>query len=149
MGNTEGKITRPLRYNGTPYKGINVLLLWGESVAKGFDSNIWMTYKQAESIGAQVRKGEKGSLVVYANSFTKEENEDSKEEKEKKVYFLKGYTVFNVQQIDGLPEHFYGKPAEPVPLQNRIANADDLISKSKAKIRYGGNQVFYSSNVRL
>ena len=147
-GNTEGKITRPLRHNGTPYKGINVLLLWSESVAKGFDSNIWMTYKQAEAIGAQVKKGEKGSLVVYANSITKEESEneeEEEEEKEKKIYFLKGYTVFNVQQIDGLPEHFYGKPTEPIPLQKRIANADDLISKSKAKIRHGGNQAFYSS----
>lgn len=150
--NTEGRITRPLRYNGTPYKGINVLLLWGESVAKGFEANVWMTYKQAKSIGAQVKKGEKGSLVVYANSITKEkveveveEEEESEEEKRKKIYFLKGYTVFNAQQIEGLPEHFYAKPAEPIPLQNRIANADDLISKSKAKIRHGGNQAFYSS----
>lgn len=94
-GNTKGKITRPLRYNGTPYKGINILLLWGESVGKGFEANVWMTYKQAKSIGAQVKKGEKGSLVVYANSITKEkeekeEEEESEEEKGNKIYFLKG-----------------------------------------------------------
>ena len=58
-GNTKGHITRPLRHNGTPYQGINILLLWGESVAKGYAANIWMTYKQAEGIGAQVRKPER------------------------------------------------------------------------------------------
>lgn len=143
-GNTEGRITRPLRHNGKPYQGINILLLWGESLAKGFDANIWMTYKQAEAIGAQVRKGEKGSLVVYANSISKEESE-SEDTKAQKVYFLKGYTVFNVQQIEGLPVHYYGKPAEPLPLQHRIAKADIFIKQTQAKIRHGGNRAFYSA----
>jgi len=64
------RITRPLRYNGTPYRGMNILLLRGEAMAKGYTASVWMTYKQAQELGAQVRKGEHGSLVVYANSIT-------------------------------------------------------------------------------
>jgi antirestriction protein ArdC len=57
-----GRITRPLRHNGTPYRGMNILLLWGEAMAKGYAAPIWMTYKQAQELGANVRKGEHGSL---------------------------------------------------------------------------------------
>jgi len=71
-GNTEGRIPRPLRHTGEPYKGMNVLLLWSDAVDKGFTADTWMTYKQAEAFGAQVRKGEKGSLVVYADRFASE-----------------------------------------------------------------------------
>jgi antirestriction protein ArdC len=47
----------PLRHNGTPYRGVNVLLLWGDAIDKGFQSPQWMTYKQAQELGGQVRKG--------------------------------------------------------------------------------------------
>jgi len=60
-----GKITRPLRHNGTPYRGVNILLLWTEAVAKGYISPIWMTFRQAVELNAHVRKGEHGSLVVF------------------------------------------------------------------------------------
>ena len=70
-----GRITRPLRHNGTPYRGMNILLLWGEAMAKGYAAPIWMTYKQAQELGANVRKGEHGSLVVYANTITQDRDE--------------------------------------------------------------------------
>ena len=54
-----GRITRPLRHNGIPYRGVNVLLLWGEALEKGYAAPLWMTYKQAQEFGAQVRKGER------------------------------------------------------------------------------------------
>ncbi len=63
-----GSITRPLRANGQPYRGVNVLLLWGEAETKGYNAPIWITYKQAATLGAQVRKGEHGSLVVFSCS---------------------------------------------------------------------------------
>jgi antirestriction protein ArdC len=61
---TAGRITRPLRANGIPYQGINVVMLWSIAVAKGFSAPVWMTFKQALELGAHVRKGEQGSLVV-------------------------------------------------------------------------------------
>lgn len=82
---TAGRITKPLRHNGTPYRGINVLLLWGEATAKGYAAPLWMTYKQAQEIGGQVRKGEHGSLVVYANSITKTEQDDKGQDIERDI----------------------------------------------------------------
>ena len=100
------RITRPLRHNGTPYRGVNVLLLWGEAMEKGFTGNIWMTFKQSQEIGGHVRKGEHGSLVVYADRFTKTETNDQGEDIEREIPFMKGYSVFNTEQIEGLPEQY-------------------------------------------
>ena len=55
--NMEGRIVRPLRHNGLPYSGINVLMLWGAAVEGGYGSPFWMTFKQAQELGGQVRKG--------------------------------------------------------------------------------------------
>lgn len=75
-----GRVTRPLRQSGTPYQGVNVLLLWPEAVERGYASPIWMTYKQAEALQAHVRKGERGSMVVYADRFTKTDVNDRGEQ---------------------------------------------------------------------
>src|SRR5437867_2392429 len=64
-----GRITRPLRHNGKPYSGINVLSLWASAMAQNFAAPIWMTFKQSLELDARIRKGEKGSLVVYADSY--------------------------------------------------------------------------------
>src|SRR5580704_12070633 len=103
-----GRITRPLRHNGTPYRGMNILLLWGEAMAKGYAAPIWMTYKQAQELGANVRKGEHGSLVVYANTISKTETNEQGEDVEREIPFMKGYTVFNVEQVDGLRRLIHG-----------------------------------------
>jgi hypothetical protein len=65
------RITRPLRANGTPYQGINVLVLWGDAVSKGYSAPIWMTFRQALELDAHVRKRERGSTVVYASKITR------------------------------------------------------------------------------
>ena len=139
-----GRITRPLRHNGTPYRGMNILLLWGEAVAKGYAAPIWMTYRQAQEIGGQVRKGERGSLVVYANSITKTETNEQGEDIEREIPFMKGYTVFNVEQVDGLPQHYYAQPVNPLPLSERIENADRFMTNTAATVHHGGNQAFYA-----
>ena len=106
-----GRITRPLRHNGQPYAGINILALWGAAVAQGFAAPIWMTYRQAQALGGQVRRGERGSPVVYANTLTRAETDpDSGEESLREIAFLKSYTVFNVAQIASLPAPYYDEP---------------------------------------
>lgn len=139
-----GRITRPLRHNGIPYRGVNVLLLWGESLEKGYAAPLWMTYKQSQELGAQVRKGEHGSLVVFADRFTRTETNDQGEAVEHAIPFMKGYTVFNVEQIEGLPAHFYAQPVNPLPLSDRIKRADFFISATGAAIHHGGNQAYYA-----
>ena len=141
---TAGKISRPLRHCGTPYRGMNILLLWGEAMAKGYAAPIWMTFKQALELNAHVRKGEHGSLVVYANSITKTEKDENGADTEREIPFLKGYTVFNVEQIDGLPAHYYAKPENPLPLSERIESADRFMTATAATIQHGGNRAFYA-----
>jgi antirestriction protein ArdC len=140
-----GRITRPLRANGIPYQGINVLVLWGESVTKGYSAPIWMTFRQALELNAHVRKGERGSTVVYASTFTRSgTDQETGEETEQAVPFLKSYTVFNVEQIEGLPAHFHAV-AEPWldPVQ-RIERAETFFASTKADIRHGGNMAYYN-----
>jgi antirestriction protein ArdC len=133
-----------LRSNGQPYKGINVLMLWGEAVAKGYASPTWLTYRQADEHGGQVRKGEHSSLVVYADRIRKTDTDDNGAEVEREIPFLRGYTVFNAEQIDGLPERFYAAPSPPRPAFERIAGAERFAANTGADIRHGGNRAFYA-----
>lgn len=139
-----GPVSRPLRASGKPYNGVNVLLLWGEAMAKGYASPFWMTYKQAAELGGHIRKGEHGSLVVYANTFTKTETNDKGEDTERDIPFLKGYTVFNVAQIDDLPAHYTAAPADSLPACERLEHADHFFRGTFAEIRTGGSAAFYS-----
>ena len=142
--NAAGRITRPLRHNGTPYRGINVLLLWGEAMEKGYTSSTWMTYRQAIELNAQVRKGEHGSLVVYADRFTRIEADDQGEDMEREIPFMKAYTAFNVEQIEGLPDHYTFKPepkGEPLQL---LESAERFFAATGATFRHGGNMAYYA-----
>jgi len=140
-----GKITRPLRHNGTPYSGINILMLWSAALAGGFAAPIWMTFKQALELKAHVREGEKGSLVVYANSITRKETDEvSGDETDREIHFMKGYTVFNVEQIEGLPAHYYAKPEPRFSPVQRIEHAESFFTNLRADIRHGGTQAYYA-----
>lgn len=137
-------VTPPLRHNGTPYRGMNVLLLWGEAIEKGYASSIWMTYKQAAELGAQVRKGEHGSLVVFADRFTRTETNDKGEDIERKIPFMKGYTVFNVEQVDGLPAHYYSKPEPKGEPRQLIEAAEAFFARTGARVQHGGDRAYYT-----
>jgi antirestriction protein ArdC len=63
---------------------------------------------------------------------------------EREIPFMKGYTVFNVEQVDGLPAHYYAQPENPLPLSERIAHADAFITGTGATIQHGGNSAFYA-----
>jgi antirestriction protein ArdC len=139
-----GRITRPLRFNGLPYSGINVLMLWSEAEEKGYSAPIWMTFQQARELGGHVKKGEHGSPVVYASKFKKNETGDDGCEVEREIPFLKEYTVFNVEQIEGLPEKYYALKQEPKPQMERIAEADEFFKNTGAEVREGGTQAYYS-----
>lgn len=144
-GHVKGRVTRPLRHNGEPYTGMNVLLLWSESMARGFASPMWMTFRQASELGAHVRKGESGATVVYASRFKRTETDARGDEVEREIPFLKAYTVFNCDQIEGLPQHYYARPVEPIanPIE-RVAHADRFFGYTGAVIRHGGTKAFFA-----
>jgi len=140
-----GRITRPLRHNGTPYKGINIVMLWSASTAKGYACPLWLTFKQALELGGNVKKGESGETVVYADRITRTEANDKGEEIEREIPFLKGYTVFNAAQCEGLPAAYYAKATPPAetPMQ-RIDAADRFFAATGADIRHGGTRAYYA-----
>jgi antirestriction protein ArdC len=143
-GHQAGSVSRPLRAEGKPYRGVNVMMLWASALEKGYSAPIWMTYNQAAEIGGQVRKGETGTLVVYAATFTKTVTDDKGQAEEKDIPFMKGYTVFNVEQIDGLPGHFYATNPPPGNAIDRLDAADRFFAATGATIRHGGASAFYS-----
>lgn len=139
-----GQVMRPLRWNDIPYQGINTLLLWGTAAEQGYTSPYWMTFKQAQELKANVRKGEKGTQVVYADKMVKEEESPNGETSTRQIPFLKCYTVFNAHQIDGLSDAFYTKPETPVsnPI-TRDETIDRFFTQTKADI-HTGTQAAYS-----
>ena len=142
------RVTRPLRVTGEPYTGINVLLLWLEAVTAGHQSPTWMTYKQAQALGGQVRRGEKGSPIVYYGTTTAREDrpEGASGDDAREVRFLKTYTVFNVAQIEGLPERFAPAPiaeAPALPAFDRLGDVDGWFEAIGARVSHGGAQAFY------
>ncbi|MFZ1005537.1 MAG: zincin-like metallopeptidase domain-containing protein [Candidatus Sulfotelmatobacter sp.] len=142
--NAAGRITRPLRHNGIPYAGINILMLWSAAEISGFGCPFWLTYQQARELGGFVKKGQHGFPVVYASSFKKTDTSEDGQEIEQEIKFLKEYTVFNAEQCDGLPGHFYQLAAPPKEKIERITHADEFFANTKVDIRHGGNMAYYA-----
>lgn len=142
-------VQRPLRWNKIPYTGINTVVLWSTAAEKGYSLPYWMTFNQSLQLKASVRKGEKGSQVIYAEQITKEEENKDGEKQIVQIPFLKSYTVFNANQIDGLPEHFYAVP-DPVPVNanapQRIEALEAFFAQTKADIRTGYKAAYYNGN---
>ena len=131
---------------GRAYSGVNVLILWGAVVARSFSCQSWLTFRQALSLGGNVRKGERGTTVVYADRFTPEdEKRRSREtgEDAQTIPFLKRFTVFSTDQCENLPDNLATTPT-PLPEGLIIPEVEALIRASGADLRLGGNAAFYS-----
>jgi len=132
--------------SGRAYSGVNVLILWGAVVARGFSCQSWLTFRQALSLGGNVRKGERGTTVVYADRFVPdEEKRRAREtgEDAQAIPFLKRFTVFSTDQCEGLPEDLATAPP-PVPEGLILPEVEALIRTSGADLRLGGDRAFYS-----
>lgn len=138
---------RPLRHEGTAYRGINAVYLWAVADDRGYRSRYWMTYRQAEALGGQVRRGEAGSLSIYYSSISRTELDPrTGEEAEKTMRFPRHYVVFNADQIDGLPDTFRAREARESapPVTARHAAVDGYFAAIPAEVRHGGNSAYFS-----
>ncbi|MCF6127595.1 DUF1738 domain-containing protein [Mesorhizobium sp. M7A.F.Ca.CA.001.09.2.1] len=127
------------------YSGINILILWGAVIERGFPSQNWLTFRQALSLGGNVRKGEHGTTIVHADRFVpknEKQRADTDGDEPQAVPFLKRFTVFNVAQCDNLPEHLYDA-GEPLPEREMVPHAEALIHATGADFRIGGERAFY------
>lgn len=140
-----GQVMRPLRWNNIPYTGINTLVLWGTAAEKGYALPYWMTFKQAIDLKANVRKGEKGEQVVYADKIVRDEETPEGDLNSRHIPFLKTYTVFNASQIEGLPESYYTVPETitPADAPQRMETLEAFFAQTKADI-YTGMKASYN-----
>ncbi|SDD08164.1 Antirestriction protein ArdC [Bradyrhizobium brasilense] len=130
---------------GRHYSGINVLILWGAVVEHGFPAQSWLTFRQALALGGNVRKGERGTTVVYADRFVPDdEKRRAREtgEEAQAVPFLKRFTVFNAIQCENLPDDI-AIVTPPPPLGLIEPKVEALIRATGIDFRIGGNRAFY------
>src|SRR5579863_5189110 len=128
------------------YSGVNVLILWAAAIDRGFSAQSWLTFRQALGLGGHVRKGEKGTTVVYADRFTPDEERRRAERDGDEPFvipFLKRFTVFSTDQCENLPEELTTAP-EPVPEGLVLPQVEALIAATGADFRIGGERAFYS-----
>lgn len=126
---------------GRAYSGVNILLLWSALRDNGYTDNRWMTFQQARKVDACVRKGERGTMIVYADKFvpaSERAKASAEGREERSSWFLKSHHVFNVSQIDGLP---LDPVAAPAPLSTF---AHEIARRAPVTVQHGGNRAFYS-----
>ncbi len=127
------------------YSGINILLLWNAVIKGGYAAQSWLTFKQALELGGSVRKGERGWTVCFADSFIpNDERERARQDGSdpQSIPFLKRYTVFNIAQCDGLPDHML--PSVPQASEREIIpRAEALIAATGASFQIGGEIACY------
>ena len=130
---------------GRAYSGINILLLWGAVARAGYAGQSWLTFRQALALGGSVRKGERGTTVVYADRFTPEDEQRRAKldgDVPRGIPFLKRFTVFNTEQCEGLPEDSASN-ASPSLECLVLPRVEQLIRASGADLRIGGDRACY------
>ncbi|MDD3798441.1 MAG: zincin-like metallopeptidase domain-containing protein [Novosphingobium sp.] len=129
------------------YSGINILTLWDAIVSRGFASHAFLTFRQAITLGGNVRRGEQGIGVIYTRRFIPRDEHRRADiegrEPSGGIPFLKWFTVFSVEQCDGLPAHIC-EPPPPIPEGLILPQAEALIAATGADFRIGGPSAFYS-----
>lgn len=129
----------PTRWSGEAYKGINILLLWAAQAEQGFQSSRWLTFAQAVAAGGKVKKGAKGTQIVFASPVQPKADEQAEEgEKQGKRFFMKSYVVFNEEQCEGLPL------TAPAPEITEPKDVEAFFEATGAVIHHGGNRAYYA-----
>lgn len=121
-----------------PYHGFNILALWAASEIRGYGVPLWATYRQWAKLGAQVRRGEKATLIVFYQEETTPSDPTNESDTRKRV-LVRASSVFNAAQVDGFE---VGKP-QTEDRMVRLDRAEAFIESMGATIRYGGDQAYY------
>ncbi len=121
------------------YNGINIVSLWVSAEVQGYSAPVWATYRQWTELGAQVRKGEKSSLVIFYKEYEIDPSPDGADDDGKRRVARASY-VFNASQVDGFTLPDAPQPLGPI---ERIESADRFLRHTGAKIEHGGERAFY------
>ncbi|WP_228243346.1 ArdC family protein [Porphyrobacter sp. GA68] len=134
-------LSRPVNAaTGKAYRGVNVLALWASAEAQDFGHGFWATYRQWQSLGAQVRKGEKASPIVFYKVLDKRDDDQAEERDSSTRIFAQASHVFNASQVEGygLPEVPDGEDFDPIP------QADAFVSATGAAVHINGDSAHYT-----
>jgi antirestriction protein ArdC len=142
--NGGGPMKRPVNIaSAKPYNGVNIVSLWVAALASDYPSHLWGTYRQWQERGAQVRRGEKSSLIVFYKKLDIEQvNEDTGETEHGERLMARASFVFNAAQVDG----FTLETAAPLPgepLFDPIAQAEAFAKATGAVIEESGDRACY------
>ncbi|WP_267347116.1 zincin-like metallopeptidase domain-containing protein [Sphingomonas sp. GM_Shp_2] len=136
---------RPLRITGEPYRGINCFWLWLVADCAGYNSRTWMTYKQAQALGGQVRAGERSQIAIFYKSYSKSAPSTvagAPADELRRV--LRSYAVFNADQIDGLSDRFRPTPLRVVsPIDQLPERATRFVDALPATLHIRGDRAYY------
>lgn len=124
------------------YQGVNILALWSKQKKLKFSSNQWASFKQWKDHGAQVRKGEKGSRVVFYKTLVKSQENENGEQEDQKIPMLRLYTVFNAAQVDGYKDQSAQTPPETDKVKP-MRLVDEFCRKTGADIRTVEDEAYY------
>ena len=131
-------ISRPTNVlTNKAYNGVNIIALWLSSYVFGYEHGIWGTYKQWQERGAQVRKGEASSVIIFYKDIEIQNDQGD----ETHYSIARASRVFNIAQVDG-----YELPQSKPQIDKVIAcdNAERFINVTNAKIEIGGTRACYS-----
>lgn len=122
-----------------PYRGVNILCLSAQAAERTYPSHLWATFNQWKELGANVRKSEKATLIVFWKFWRDEEEAEGEDRKGNQRCMARAYFVFNAAQVDG-----YALPEIPtIPEATRIASAETFFAATGATIKEQGNRAFY------
>jgi antirestriction protein ArdC len=128
--------------SGHSYRGINTLLLWASAESAGYSSGRWATYRQWTAAGAQVRKGQKATAILFWKTAANDGSADEEEREDRTGprFIARLYWVFNADQVDGYPGQ---QQQKALSTSERIASAEDFVSATGVQIRHGGDRACY------
>ncbi|MEN3976608.1 zincin-like metallopeptidase domain-containing protein [Emcibacter sp. SYSU 3D8] len=135
-------VTRPVNaHTKTVYRGINVIALWVQSMTRGYLSGYWATYRQWQKLGAQVNRGQHGTVIVFYKKIEPSPSTTGDEQDNpRRSLFARASRVFNAEQVTG-----WEPPSpEPKTRMDTLAEVEDFTQRTGALIRHGGDEAYYN-----
>jgi antirestriction protein ArdC len=138
---SDPSIARPINVaSGKAYRGVNRLALWIAAQSACYPSGVWGTYRHWQALGAQVRKGERATTVVFWKEVGSARSEDdSEDESERRRFLARGYSVFNQAQVD----NYEADAPALLPEAERIVHADLFYAHLGINTVYGGSEAYF------
>jgi len=129
---------------GNSYRGINQMILQLSAWKRQFTSKWWGTFKQIQSNGGRVNKGQRATKIILWKPIDRKRTSEQGETVDDKFFVMREFAVFNADQTSGMERFQVGYSQSEASNENHYSEADNVIEATGADIHFGGNQAFYS-----